>query len=79
MAVLRENKGQDLDALILQSTQKTVRAAILQRRMNTADHLEDRGTTFARNVQTETPMAHVATARTARRTVAVFHPKRVID
>jgi hypothetical protein len=79
MAVLRENKGRDLDALILLSTQKAVRAAILQRRMNTADHLEDRGTIFARSVQTETPMAHVATARMARRKDAVFHRKRVID
>jgi hypothetical protein len=79
MAVLRENKGRDLDALILLSTQKTVRAAILQRRMNTADHLADRGTTFARNVQTETPMARVATVRTAHRKVAVFRLKREID
>ena len=79
MAVLRENKGQDLDALILQSTQKTARAAILQRRMNTADHLEDRGTNFARNVQTEIPMARVATVRTAHQTVAVFRLKREID
>jgi hypothetical protein len=79
MAVLRENKGQNPDALILQCTQKTARAAIPQRRMNTADHLEDRGTIFARNVQTETPMAHVATARMARRKDPVFRRKRVID
>jgi hypothetical protein len=47
--------------------------------MNTADHLADRGTTFARNVQTETPMARVATVRTAHQTVAVFRLKREID
>jgi hypothetical protein len=79
MAVLRENKNRDLDALILQSTQKTARAAILQRRMNIADHLEDRGTSFSRRVRLEILMAHVATAGTAHRKVAVFRPKRVID
>jgi len=79
MAVLRENKGRDLDALILLSTQKAVRAAILQRRMNTADHLEERGTSFARTVRLEMLMVRAATAGTARRTVAVFRLKREID
>ena len=79
MAVLRETKGRNLDALILQSTQKTVKAAFLQRQMNTADHLEDRGTSFARTVRLEILMARVATAGTARRKVAVFRRKRVID